>query len=279
VPGMIGGVPRPRTVRVELPSEMGVHDGLAYSLWLPAAPRSARGHLEQGAAARGDGARRAPGGVVILHGAGSSKENHHDFARAARGAGLAAIAFDQRGHGESEGPMDGRAIEDIATMAALLSSRLGGSRDRRRGDAAGHGPKIALRGSSMGGYFALVSAARVGAAAVVAICPASGEGLRRGLAAGRFTFAADPPALDSLLAAHNVRAATERLDVPVLLLHAEGDEQVPVEHSRELAALTRSRRSRLIVLPGGHHRSIQHDAEMQAISLQFIERAFLAAEA
>jgi hypothetical protein len=31
--------------------------------------------------------------------------------------------------------------------------------------------------------------------------------------------------------------------------------------------------SRLIVVPGGHHRSIQHDQELQAVSLRFIERA------
>jgi uncharacterized protein len=267
---------------VELPSEMGAHGGLAYSLWLPAPAHPAR----VGAA------QRARGGVVLLHGAGSCKENHHDFARVLLGGGLASIAFDQRGHGDSQGAMDGRAIDDIATMAALLRSRLGdpsdpalgaGDRsggeagDRSRGEAGDRRPPIALRGSSMGGYFALVAAAQVGAAAVVAICPAGGEGLRRGLAAGRFTFAADRPALDALLAAHDIRAAVERLDVPVLLLHAAGDEQVPVEHSRELAALLRSPRSRLITLPGGHHRSIQHDAEMQAVSLRFIERAFLAA--
>ena len=198
--------------------------------------------------------------MVVLHGAGSSKENHHDFARAAIGAELAAIAFDQRGHGESEGAMDGRVIDDVADMAALLRSRIGRS------------AAIALRGSSMGGYLALVSAAAVNAAAVVAICPASDEGLRRGLSSNRFTFDADRPALDRFLAEHDVASAVRELEVPVLLLHAEGDEQVPVEHSRELAALLRSPRSRLITLPGGHHRSIQHDAEMQAVSLRFIAR-------
>ena len=198
--------------------------------------------------------------MVVLHGAGSCKENHHDFARAAIGAELAAIAFDQRGHGESEGAMDGRVIDDVADMAALLRSRIGRS------------AAIALRGSSMGGYLALVSAAAVNAAAVVAICPASDEGLRRGLSSNRFTFDADRPALDRFLAEHDVASAVRELEVPVLLLHAEGDEQVPVEHSRELAALLRSPRSRLITLPGGHHRSIQHDAEMQAVSLRFIAR-------
>ena len=237
-------VPRPRTVTPELPTEIGVHDGLAYSLWLPRAPA------------------RPLAGVVVLHGAGSCKENHHDFARAAVGAGLAAIVFDQRGQGDSEGSMDGRAPQDVVSMAALLRSRIGGD-----------GAPVALRGSSMGGYLALVSAAAANAAAVVAICPASGEGMRRGLANGRFTFEADRPALDEFLAAHDVDAAACELDVPVLLLQAEGDEQVPVEHSRELAALLRSPRSRLIALPGGHHRSIQHDAEMQAVSLRFIERS------
>ena len=158
--------------------------------------------------------------------------------------------------------MDGRALDDVVSMAALLRTRIGGD-----------GAPVVLRGSSMGGYLALVAAAAANAAVVIAICPASAEGLRRGLANGRFTFDADPPALDEFLAAHDAQAAVRALEVPVLLLHAEGDEQVPVEHSRELAAVLRSPRSRLIALPGGHHRSIQHDAEMQAVSLRFIERS------
>ena len=235
-------MPRARPVTVELPTETGVHDGLAYSLWLPRTPAS--------------------GGVVVLHGAGSCKENHHDFARAAIGSGLAAIAFDQRGHGESAGPMDGRAVDDIAHIADLLRERIG----------SGPNPPIALRGSSMGGYLALVAAAPARAAAVVAICPASAEGLARGLTEARFEFQADAPAVHAFLAAHDERDAIADLEAPVLFLHAEGDEQVPVEHSRELAALARSPRSRLIAVPGGHHRSVQHDPDLQAVSLRFIAR-------
>jgi len=235
-------VPRARPVTVELPTETGVHDGLAYSLWLPRTPAS--------------------GGVVVLHGAGSCKENHHDFARAAIGSGLAAIAFDQRGHGESAGPMDGRAVDDIAHIADLLRERIG----------SGPNPPIALRGSSMGGYLALVAAAPARAAAVVAICPASAEGLARGLTEARFEFQADAPAVHAFLAAHDERDAIADLEAPVLFLDAEGDEQVPVEHSRELAALARSPRSRLIAVPGGHHRSVQHDPDLQAVSLRFIAR-------
>jgi pimeloyl-ACP methyl ester carboxylesterase len=222
---------------------------MAYSLWLPkrSAPRA---------------------GVLILHGAGSCKESHHDFARAAQAAGLAALAFDQRGHGASEGAMGGDVLEDIGHMAEVLRSHLGPGRRA-----------VALRGSSMGGCLALLAAGGADAAAVVAICPASPTGMRRRLAGGDVPFRADTPALDALLARVDLSEVIASLQAPLLLLHAEGDEQVPVQHSRELAQHMRSPLSRLITLPGGHHRSIQHDGELQAVSLRFIEKALAAEQA
>jgi alpha-beta hydrolase superfamily lysophospholipase len=235
---------RLRTVTRVLPVESGTDHGLAYTVWMPAGGVPARG------------------GLVILHGAGSCKENHHDFARAAIALGLAAIVFDQRGHGHSERPMDGRALDDVAAIATLLRDRIGSN------DAP-----VALRGSSMGGYLAILAAGGVGAQAVVAICPASMEGLRRGLEANTLDFDADREALDAMFASHDLGLAVAELQVPLLLLHAEGDEQVPIEHSRELAGRIRGPGSRLIAIPGGHHRSIQHDEELQAVSLRFIVRA------
>src|SRR5947209_6663085 len=233
-----------RTVTDAMPAEMASRDGIAYSLWLPEAGRPLRG------------------GVVILHGAGSCKESHHDYARVVLAAGFAAIAFDQRGHGASPGPMDGRVLEDTAAMAELLRERAGDPQ-----------LPLAVRGSSMGGYLAIVCAPVIQARAVVAICPASAGGLRRALGAGALGFEADVPALDALLAAHDLTQAVAGPEAPLLLLHAEGDEQVPVQHSRELAEQLAHPGSRLITVPGGHHRSIQHDAELQAVSLRFIERA------
>jgi alpha-beta hydrolase superfamily lysophospholipase len=228
-------------VTASRPAASGRHAGLAYSLWLP------------------DGEPRA--GAVILHGAGSCKESHHDFARVLIAAGMAAITFDQRGHGDSDGPMDARALEDVAAMAAVL-----------RSGAESPDLPLVLRGSSMGGYLALAAARDLDARVVVAICPASAEGLRRGLHAGTLRFDADVPALDELLASHRLHETVAGLTIPVLLLHAAGDEQVPVEHSRELAKHLSSPESRLIVVPGGHHRSIQHDDELQAVSVRFIEQ-------
>jgi alpha-beta hydrolase superfamily lysophospholipase len=232
---------RLRDANVTMPTELGRAQGLAYSLWLPARPARA--------------------GVVILHGAGSCKESHHDFARAVVAGGWGAIAFDQRGHGQSAGPMDGDALRDIAAIGALLRERLGDGNAR-----------LALRGSSMGGYFAIVAAEALRACAVVAICPACASGLRRGLARGALGFDADTAALDAFLAEHDEATATRFLQAPLLLLHAEGDEQVPIAHSRELATLMRDPASRLIAVPGGHHRSIQHDGELQAVSLRFLAR-------
>jgi alpha-beta hydrolase superfamily lysophospholipase len=240
---MIARVPRrARVVKPVLPSEIAVLDGLSYSLWMPAEDRVP-----------------LSGGIVVLHGAGSCKESHYDFARAALPLGLATIAFDQRGHGESEGALGGGALADVATIAGRLRS------------AIGETAPIALRGSSMGGYFAILAAPVVQAGAVVAICPASADGLRRGLRAGAFEFDADVEGLDALLAVHDLHAAVEALAIPLLLLHAEGDERVPVEHSRELAARAGGD-CRLIAVPGGHHRSVQHDPELRSVALRWIKK-------
>jgi uncharacterized protein len=234
-----------RTVDPLLPADTGVLDGLAYTLWLPPAPHPP-----------------ARAGVVVLHGADSCKESHHDFARAAVALGLAAICFDQRGHGESGGRLGGDALTDAVTIADHLRAAL----DDREAP-------LALRGSSMGGYLAILAAAPTRALAVVAICPASVAGLRRGLMNGRFRFPADTDALAAFLDAHDPLIAVGSLSAPLLLMHAEGDERVPIQHSRDLAGAVSAPGSRLIAVPGGHHRSIQHDEELQAVSLRFISRA------
>lgn len=217
------------------PSEIGHRDGLAYTLWRPE--------------------REPEGGVLVLHGAGSRKENHHDMARAARGAGYAAVCFDMRGHGESEGALDGRAIEDIAAMASLLPRPL------------------AIRGSSMGGHLAICAAAAVGADAVVAVCPAGSEHLLRGLREAAFDFRADTPALAALLAEWDPLDVVRRSRVPLMIQHAEGDERIPWQHSQALHDASAAELKKLIVLPGGHHRSIQHDEEMQSETLRFVRKA------
>jgi pimeloyl-ACP methyl ester carboxylesterase len=223
-----------RAVHVEPPNELGTRDGLAYALFLPPG--------------------ESAGGVVMLHGAGSQKENQFDIARMLRADGIASVCFDQRGHGESEGALGAGALDDVATIAELLPP----------------GP-VALRGSSMGGFMALMAGARMDVVAVVAICPATGDLLARGLRAGRFPFRADEDGLRPLLEGADEAAAAATLGERLLLMHAEGDEQVPIAISRELHAAAPG--SRLVAVPGGHHRSIQHDGELIAVVVRFLTRA------
>jgi fermentation-respiration switch protein FrsA (DUF1100 family) len=140
--------------------------------------------------------------------------------------------------------------------------------------------EIALRGSSMGGFTAIGAASLANGmvAAVAAICPAPGDHLARGLRAGRLEgFRADQAALEPWLETASLHDAAASLtpDTALLLMHAKGDEQVPYTVSEELYAAAGDPK-RLLILPGGHHRSLQHDLEIQAASLRFIEQAMRA---
>jgi uncharacterized protein len=223
---------------VPAPPELGELDGLAYALFVP------------------DGEPRA--GVLILHGAGSAKESHFDFARGCRADGIAALAYDARGHGRSSGLFGPEAVDDAVTMVGLLRERV---------------ERVALRGSSMGGFQAIHAAVRdPSLCAVVAICPAPEESLLRMLRSGEpLRFECDVPAMESWLRTVDVFEAVGRLgpETALLLLHARGDEEIPWTVSERLHAAAHDPK-RLVILPGGHHRSLQHDLELQALSRRFI---------
>ena len=223
---------------VPAPPQLGELDGLAYALFEP------------------EGEPRA--GVVILHGGGSAKESHFDFARGCRADGIVALAYDARGHGRSEGEFGPGALDDVLAMVELLRGRTGA---------------VALRGSSMGGFQAIHAAARdPSLCAVVAICPAPDDLLLRALRSGQpLDFRCDAPATEAWLETLDIYDAVGRLgpQTGLLLLHARGDEQVPWTVSEELHAAAHAPK-RLLILPGGHHRSLQHDLELQAVSRRFI---------
>jgi pimeloyl-ACP methyl ester carboxylesterase len=226
---------------VPAPPELGELDGLAYALFLPEdEPRA---------------------GVVILHGAGSAKESHFDFARGCRADGIAALAYDARGHGRSAGEFGPGAIDDALAMVELLRN---------------HTSEVALRGSSMGGFQAIHTGARdPSLCAVVAICPAPDDLLLRGLRSGeQLRFRCDVPATTAWLETLDIYTAVAELgpQTALLLQHARGDEQIPWTVSEELHAAAHEPK-RLLVLPGGHHRSLQHDEELQAVSRRWILRA------
>ena len=169
-------------------------------------------------------------GVVVLHGFGSCKENHLDFAERLSDAGMWALVPDLRGHGETGGAMDEGMIGDVLACLDHLES-------------LGAGP-LGLRGSSMGGFLSLVAAPmhpQVGA--LVAICPARPEPLARRLEA-------DWPL------AHSLEHAAWRDDgIARGFWHARGDEVVPWTNTVGLHARTPPP-THLRITMGGSHRSL-----------------------
>jgi dipeptidyl aminopeptidase/acylaminoacyl peptidase len=242
-------------LNIQPPHETGTLAGIAWCLWVP------------------DGAGPFPA-VMVMHGAGSRKENHADFARAAASNGFVALTFDNRGHGQTDGDLDPSVVDDLRLLAEWLAARPDVDESR-----------VAARGSSMGGLMAIhAGAASDRVAAVVAICPAAewmlAEDVRR-IAEGRppargsalAEMRIDAPALAGWLETTDVGEAVQRMGTkPLLIIHARGDEVVPYTHSEKLFELA-SEPKKLLLLEGGDHRSAQHDAELQGESLRWLARA------
>ena len=191
----------------DAPDERGTHDGRPYWLWQPASPPPWPA-------------------MVIVHGAGSGKESHADFGRLCAANGWVALTYDQRGHGESEDLMAPAALADVGRMGAFLASREGVDRSASARAVLARRLPRDPRGRHRG---------RI--AGAIAICPASDEGLRRGLRDGSLEMRADVDALDAWLGEHDLReAAASFAPKPLILLHAQGDEQVPYTWSEELHA-------------------------------------------
>ena len=197
--------------------------------WLPR-PEAAERDAASPRAARtcsGSRSRRPPWpGMVIVHGAGSAKENHADFGRACAAAGWAALAYDQRGHGE-------RRRRDVARGARRR--RADGAlprRPRRRRPGAGLRPRLEhgrlrrdprrrdLAGDRRrdrdlpGGR----GAPRSRAARRLARVPRRRAGARR---------PRRPGSASTTCARRSSCSAAK----PLILIHAEGDERIPSEFS------------------------------------------------
>jgi fermentation-respiration switch protein FrsA (DUF1100 family) len=201
--------------------------------------------------------------MVIVHGADSRKETHATFARSCVARGWAAVTYDQRGNGESEEPLSPAAVLDVGRMARFLA-------DTEGVDAS----RVCARGSSMGGFMAIHAAAVTdGIAGVIALCPAGEQHLLDGVRRDRFEMRIDRDSFEPWLGEHDLRDAAALMGAkPLLLMHAKGDEMIPYTWSEEIAEAARDPIEAIIV-PGGHHRSLQHDAELHEVALRWLEKA------
>ncbi len=198
---------------------------------------------------------RPEGALLVCHGAGSRKENHELMGEQAAAAGLAALTFDFRGHGESGGGMGPDGWQDAVVAGERLLAESGA-------------PWLAARGASMGGSMLLLAAHATPGLfrSLVLLCPADGASLLAGLD----YFGSDPgtapsgpqgcehgarfdePALRPFLETLDLVAAAT--GVPrVLLAHARDDDAVPFVHSERLAAALAAPKEFIALAEGGHH--------------------------
>jgi dienelactone hydrolase len=183
-------------------------------------------------------------GVAILHGYGSRKDNHADFAARLADLGMWVIIPDLRGHGGTPGPMDEGMIGDVLAALDDLTYRGAGA--------------LGIRGSSMGGFLALTCAPmHHDVRAVVAICPARPESLARRLD-------------DDWPLRHPLGPSTWRRDgIARGFWHATGDDVVPWGVSYDLWSRAAQPKNLRIEM-GGHHQSLQHDPRIQAQTAAFL---------
>ncbi len=213
-------------------------------------------------------------GIIVCHGFGSRKENYADFGGRAAAAGIAALIPDLRGHGESGGELNANMFNDVAAALQYIQQR-----------PEVNPMKVSIRGTSMGGWLTIHTASHLtDFSSVVAYCPTN-ELLMVNLMeeVGLAQRGHPSPLVPDNPPRVNVNSMIEllyRLDMskaarrikprPFLLVHCEGDEVVPVHISQHIYNEVREPKS-LWLIPGGNHRSAQHDPDIDHRMLEWIK--------
>jgi dienelactone hydrolase/catechol 2,3-dioxygenase-like lactoylglutathione lyase family enzyme len=184
--------------------------------------------------------------LILLHGFAGHAHNLVGLARRASANGYATLALSLRGWLGSEGESDQGLRQPLDVLAAIdwLTKRPSVDRDR-----------IGLVGASMGGQVALLTAAHKPPIKAVASYFAPTD-LARWRAANPFIR----DYLDDLCGPEGlpVRSPIFRvaqIDIPVLLIHGDSDENVPVDQTTTMADALRNHGKDVeaFIIPGATH--------------------------
>ena len=186
--------------------------------WIPARVTPARGH------------------VLFFHGNAGNVSHRLEHALSLTAAGLDLLLVDYRGYGRSTGrPSEAGLYRDA--RAALLAMGAGGQVDPAR---------IVYMGESLGAAVALALALEQPPLALV---------LQSAFTSLRDVARAHYPAALSALAgdAYPSLERIRRLRAPLLILHGDADDIVPLEHGRALFDAAPEPRRLHVVAAAGHN--------------------------
>jgi pimeloyl-ACP methyl ester carboxylesterase len=215
------------------------------------------------------------GAAILCHGMESHKNSAkliflgQELAR----RGILALRFDFSYVGESSGK-----FEDITYSGEVEDLRAAYDLVRQRRDG-----KIAIFGSSMGGTVAIMfAAAEPQVASVITLAAPlhpenfpsrilSSAGLQRWRERGYTRYNGQRLNLAMLedLESIDVPAAARKIDCPVLILHGDADEVVPVAEAHELHGCLKNSK-RLSILKDADHR-LSDRATMQRAMLEALD--------
>ena len=210
--------------------------------------------------------------VILLHGFTSAKDRPHNIqaASAMREAGFATLRFDLYGHGESGGEFRNHTLLKWIsnTMAVIDYARSLGYED------------LYLSGHSQGGLVAALAGGmesdRIRGLILRAPAFMIPQGARDGLLLGRsFDPGHIPDSIPTIkdleLDGNYIRVAqtihpeeaADRYRGPVLILHGDEDDTVPLADSQEMAK--RYANCELAVMAGETHHFDRHPEQMREI--------------
>lgn len=190
--------------------------------------------------------------VVIFHGNAGNLSYHLATLLPFKRLGIQAVLFDYRGYGLSSGrPSQKGLLKDGEAVVEYVETKLGVPR-----------PRIVYFGQSLGsGVAALLAARRPPARLILE----SGYPSMAQVAAYHYRYL---PVGLLMLDRFDAAGAFRKISCPVLFLHPELDEIIPIRFGRALFAAAHEPK-RFVVLPGAHHNDtyeIALDEHVQAIA-------------
>ena len=198
--------------------------------------------------------------ALLLHAGGERRRTWEPVAAALAQAGYSSLAYDQRGHGDSD-PANADSLPSFAADVAAMIDTL---------DAA---PVVV--GCSLGGLAALLALdpqleARVAGLMLVDVVPDPPPQRTRAWLAGRLGDRANQRLIDDILGrGEALRAVARRLELPVRLVRGGADSAVTDDDARRLLELVPH--ATTATIPGASH-LIARDApaELAAAIISFL---------